>query len=229
MSRSRYAPDTHRKTDWRKTAACLKEDPELFFPKGYEGPWQLVVEQAKAICRHCPVSDACLQFALNNAIPAGIFGGLTEAERVGLRRSTQRRGLSAEDAAKKAEHARQPQKPRTLRAIFDDNTDRLPDGHLKWTGGEKVNFRGRAYTPRQAAFIVDRGRYAAGRVLVECTVSECVLPAHLTDQEERGWCGTRNGYRRHHKNGEKACVPCRKANAEADRRLRNTGATKVAV
>jgi hypothetical protein len=38
-------------------------------------------------------------------------------------------------------------------------------------------------------------------------------------------CGTRGGYQKHRRNGEKACDPCRYANAAADRQLRTTGST----
>ena len=41
--------------DWRSKAACLDKDPELFFPVGNTGPALLQIEEAKAICRTCPV------------------------------------------------------------------------------------------------------------------------------------------------------------------------------
>ncbi|WP_312870613.1 WhiB family transcriptional regulator [Streptomyces himalayensis] len=47
-------------------------------------------------------------------------------------------------------------------------------------------------------------------------------------KREPAKCGTRSGYQRHRKNGETACGACRDANADADRRLRNTGTTKAA-
>ena len=52
--------------DWRHHAACRDEDPELFFPIGTSGPALLQVEQAKAVCRRCSVTDACLQWALES-------------------------------------------------------------------------------------------------------------------------------------------------------------------
>ena len=46
--------------DWRHRAACRDEDPELFFPIGNTGPALLQIEEAKAVCRRCPVIDtAC--------------------------------------------------------------------------------------------------------------------------------------------------------------------------
>jgi hypothetical protein len=44
--------------DWRKSAACLDEDPELFFPLGTEGHWALQIEQAKAVCARCQQTRA---------------------------------------------------------------------------------------------------------------------------------------------------------------------------
>lgn len=224
-------PDTLEPADtWRNDANCRNEDPELFFPKGYEGPWQLVIEQAKTICRHCPAVDACLRFALDNNIGHGIYGGLTDTERASLKRSTTRRHLAPADVTKRAEQARQAtDKPHTLTTIFNERTVHTSDGHLTWTGTQQINFRGRKYTGHQVAFIADRGHYPAGRVTTDCGTPGCVLPQHLTDEEERGRCGTRSGYQRHVRNGEAIDDACRAANTDADRRLRTTGTTKVAV
>ena len=43
--------------DWRHDAACRDEDPELFFPIGNTGPALLQIEEAKQVCRRCPVSS----------------------------------------------------------------------------------------------------------------------------------------------------------------------------
>ena len=46
--------------DWRHKAACLDEDPELFFPIGNTGPALLQIEEAKQVCRRCTVvTPAC--------------------------------------------------------------------------------------------------------------------------------------------------------------------------
>ena len=39
---------------------------------------------AKAICRQCPVRDACLDYSLRIREPHGIWGGLNEVERRNL-------------------------------------------------------------------------------------------------------------------------------------------------
>jgi WhiB family redox-sensing transcriptional regulator len=77
--------------DWRNLAACMDEDPELFFPVGSTGPAVEQVERAKSVCRRCPVSEPCLEWALETNQEAGVWGGLSEDERRSLRRSRQRR------------------------------------------------------------------------------------------------------------------------------------------
>jgi WhiB family transcriptional regulator, redox-sensing transcriptional regulator len=74
--------------DWRHRAICRDEDPELFFPIGTSGPAVLQVEQAKAVCRRCTVTDQCLSWALETGQDAGVWGGMSEEER----RAVKRRG-----------------------------------------------------------------------------------------------------------------------------------------
>jgi len=76
--------------DWRNHAACLQEDPELFFPIGNTGPALAQIEQAKVVCRRCEVSDTCLAWALESGPDAGVWGGLSEDERRALKRRTAR-------------------------------------------------------------------------------------------------------------------------------------------
>jgi WhiB family redox-sensing transcriptional regulator len=73
--------------DWRHNAACLDEDPELFFPIGTTGPAVEQAERAKAVCRTCPVKAQCLAWAVETRQDAGIWGGMTEDERRVLRRA----------------------------------------------------------------------------------------------------------------------------------------------
>jgi WhiB family redox-sensing transcriptional regulator len=67
--------------DWRHRARCRDVDPELFFPVGTTGPAEAQVQSAKAICALCPVREECLQWALDTAQDAGVWGGLSEEER----------------------------------------------------------------------------------------------------------------------------------------------------
>ncbi|MDT3728159.1 WhiB family transcriptional regulator [Streptomyces sp. DSM 41972] len=72
--------------NWRHDAACRAEDPELFFPIGTSGPALLQTEQAKAVCRGCPVQEQCLEWALETGQSIGVWGGTSETERRALKR-----------------------------------------------------------------------------------------------------------------------------------------------
>lgn len=76
--------------DWRGDAACRDADPELFFPDGDARSVRAQVKTAKLMCRGCPVSAACLSWALASGQEAGIWGGLTEDERHRLHRRGRR-------------------------------------------------------------------------------------------------------------------------------------------
>ncbi|MFE9705465.1 WhiB family transcriptional regulator [Streptomyces sp. NPDC005930] len=72
--------------NWREHAACRTEDPDLFFPIGTTGPAALQTEQAKAVCRTCPVQAQCLRWALDTGQTIGVWGGTDELERRALKR-----------------------------------------------------------------------------------------------------------------------------------------------
>ncbi|MFJ4427585.1 WhiB family transcriptional regulator [Streptomyces bobili] len=76
--------------DWRFKAACREEDPELFFPIGNSGPALLQIEEAKALCRICPVLEKCGQWALDSGQDAGVWGGLSEEKRRAMKRRAAR-------------------------------------------------------------------------------------------------------------------------------------------
>ena len=76
--------------DWRHHALCRDEDPELFFPIGTAGPAAVQVEEAKVVCRRCPVTTDCLTWAIESGQDAGVWGGTSEDERRALARRTLR-------------------------------------------------------------------------------------------------------------------------------------------
>ncbi|MFI9825058.1 WhiB family transcriptional regulator [Streptomyces sp. NPDC052013] len=79
--------------NWRNRAACRDEDPDLFFPIGTTGPALVQTEQAKSVCRRCPVRQQCLDWALETGQSIGVWGGTSETERRALkRRAGVRRG-----------------------------------------------------------------------------------------------------------------------------------------
>ncbi len=71
---------------WRRSAACAELDPRMFFPVGTTGHALDEIAEAKAVCAHCPVRTACLQFALSTNQEFGVWGGKDEDERRSLRR-----------------------------------------------------------------------------------------------------------------------------------------------
>jgi WhiB family redox-sensing transcriptional regulator len=87
--RFRHDPD---EMDWIVGAACIGEDPDLFFPVGSTPPALEQVERAKDICRGCPVRPECLEWSLVTCQDAGVWGGLEEEERREIRRARRRAG-----------------------------------------------------------------------------------------------------------------------------------------
>jgi len=97
LTRPADTREDDRGEDWRKRAACLTEDPELFFPTvGVESASKEVRDAAwaapRAVCQACPVRALCLDTALANREAEGMFGGLTPDERrvLGRRRAHRR-------------------------------------------------------------------------------------------------------------------------------------------
>ena len=69
-------------------AACVAEDPDLFFPVGTAGPALEDIAAAKRICGRCPVAAPCLAWALGTRQTSGVWGGTGEEERAALFRTT---------------------------------------------------------------------------------------------------------------------------------------------
>ena len=74
-------------TDWMSEGKCRDLSPTIFFTSDGIG-----VQVAQRICAECPVADACLQYALDQRVDHGVWGGTSERERRRLAR--QRRHLS---------------------------------------------------------------------------------------------------------------------------------------
>lgn len=69
-------------------ALCAQADPEAWFPlKGGS------TRQAKDVCAHCPIREACLEVALANGYREGIWGGTSWLERKRMLRD--RRAVAA--------------------------------------------------------------------------------------------------------------------------------------
>jgi WhiB family transcriptional regulator, redox-sensing transcriptional regulator len=75
-------------TGWQDRAACKGRTDVNWFP---EGPGPTRARQAAIdVCRGCEVSLDCLRYAVANGEQHGIWGGLTEDQRMHLRRDRRR-------------------------------------------------------------------------------------------------------------------------------------------
>lgn len=72
--------------NWRDQAACLTSGlrPDTWHPKpGLRSE----VTAAKRVCGICPVTTACLKFAMDNHMHEGVWGGTTPLERRRIRKA----------------------------------------------------------------------------------------------------------------------------------------------
>lgn len=107
---------------WRDASACrgLGEDSELFFPVGEGHAAKAQEEQAKAVCRGCPVWQQCLVWALETRQDSGVWGGLSEGERRKLHRREARRNWR--DGVTAAEQIVRDQLPQYQAAVAAGKT-----------------------------------------------------------------------------------------------------------
>jgi WhiB family redox-sensing transcriptional regulator len=68
---------------WQQEALCAQTGADFFFPEPGSS-----VREAKRICGMCPIRDACLEYAMDNDERFGVWGGLSEKERLELRRTS---------------------------------------------------------------------------------------------------------------------------------------------
>jgi WhiB family redox-sensing transcriptional regulator len=66
-------------------ALCQQSDPEVWFdPK--------TVDIAKEICDDCPLRIQCARYAIENEIEHGVWGGMSEQDRVQAIKTLKRNG-----------------------------------------------------------------------------------------------------------------------------------------
>ena len=69
-------PDEDSLTAWMAAGNCRNYPPAVFFPSDGVG-----VYRARRICVDCPVAAQCLDYALEERIEHGVWGGCSERER----------------------------------------------------------------------------------------------------------------------------------------------------
>jgi WhiB family redox-sensing transcriptional regulator len=79
--------------EWQHDGLCVDQDPEMFFLEpNMRGKQKRTKEvNAKAVCQECPVKMRCLEHALSVPEIYGVWGGMTEEERLVL---AQKRGIT---------------------------------------------------------------------------------------------------------------------------------------
>jgi WhiB family redox-sensing transcriptional regulator len=91
--------------DWTELALCAEVGDDFWFPPKGGDP-----EPAKKVCRGCEVRATCLQYALDNEIRHGIWGGVSEQRR----RAALQRGLTAAEAIAEDDERRMSKAQRVL-------------------------------------------------------------------------------------------------------------------
>lgn len=81
----------NRNREWVAEASCKGMDTDLFFLDQFgQAANTERLKIVRPLCKECPVRQQCLDYAVDNAIDIGIWGGLTGRERRRYRRD--RRG-----------------------------------------------------------------------------------------------------------------------------------------
>lgn len=73
--------------DAKPEGACFGMDTDLFYPN--PGDWD-AIEDAKAVCKRCPVKLSCLEYAYETDDRWAILGGFTPQERQRFKRQQQK-------------------------------------------------------------------------------------------------------------------------------------------
>lgn len=68
--------------NWMAQGLCRGRPPEEFFPSDGAG-----VDRARKVCADCPVKLPCVEYALEQRIDQGVWGGTSERERQRILRS----------------------------------------------------------------------------------------------------------------------------------------------
>lgn len=82
------------KAAWMDDARCVGGDPDVFFPPPGNSEQ---AQEARVICRRCPVRGDCLEYALEHRIGQGIWGGKTARERRRILKARATGGETGED------------------------------------------------------------------------------------------------------------------------------------
>lgn len=92
LGRVIFLADEDRRRSWIERASCRGMDAEVFFPPMHSTADKQAA--ARAICAGCPVASECREYAVNNNIREGIWGGMNRRERDAYKRKRRNRELA---------------------------------------------------------------------------------------------------------------------------------------
>lgn len=61
---------------WMELALCREVQGEFWFPEKGEP-----IDEARAVCRRCPVCTTCANYAIKHEVAHGVWGALSVKER----------------------------------------------------------------------------------------------------------------------------------------------------
>ncbi|MFN8099109.1 MAG: WhiB family transcriptional regulator [Dermatophilaceae bacterium] len=84
MAETIMVPPLATEWEWQFEGLCRGLSPEMFFhPEGERGSARRVRDHAaKEVCSRCPVLLQCRAHALANREPYGVWGGMSEDDRL---------------------------------------------------------------------------------------------------------------------------------------------------
>lgn len=167
---------TEPAVDWHDQAACVGENPELFYA-GDRNP--KATQQARDICGGCPVRTPCLLAAYTEGDVWTMRAGRTPRQRTAhLRKADGNVAHAVADALGDGTVL--------LQQVYAHHTQPADGGHVVWTDIRPViNVHRKQYTVHRLAWIVLHGAEPVGTVRRLCTVEGCVAKACLADRRMR--------------------------------------------
>jgi len=78
--------------EWREQANCRGKDISIFFAEKGDAGIQ-AVKLAKELCSVCVVQQQCLDYAIDNNIKDGIYGGLPPKQRWAYKRERKKNAV----------------------------------------------------------------------------------------------------------------------------------------
>ena len=77
--------DSELDTGWLSKAHCKGAGVDMFFIDERDRESLKRLKAAKTICKKCPVTKQCLEYALQAPMEFGVWGGLSPSERWHIR------------------------------------------------------------------------------------------------------------------------------------------------